>query len=222
MPSALAELGQRFVLGFQGLSVPSWLRGLAERYGLGGVILFDRNWRRDAPAVRNVASKEQVRALCAEVHALPGEPLVFIDQEGGAVRRLKPARGFAALPSAADWARLSPEERWATLMPAYRELHGLGIDVNLAPVVDRALNAKNAELVANGRCFAADVTTIDACVETVDAVARRVGLGLCLKHYPGLGSTETETHFALADLSAALDAQQLELFYRWGRRIHGG
>ena len=56
-----------------------------------------------------------MRALCAEIAALPSSPLVFIDQEGGLVRRLKEARGFSPLPSAKDFNRLAAAEKRSIL-----------------------------------------------------------------------------------------------------------
>jgi hypothetical protein len=81
--------GEQFLLGFRGLALPDWLRAFEAEHGLGGVILFDRDVQ--LGGLRNVESPAQLRALCVEVHALPSRPLVFVDQEGGRVLRLKPA-----------------------------------------------------------------------------------------------------------------------------------
>ena len=92
-------IGELFILGFFGKTVPSWLKEFAGRYGLGGVILFDYSCQ-TREYDNNIDSPEQLRALCAEIAALPSAPMVFIDQEGGLVRRLKEGRGLAPLPSA--------------------------------------------------------------------------------------------------------------------------
>ena len=96
------SIGELFILGFFGEAVPDWLRDFAARFGLGGVILFDYSVRARQHD-KNIESPEQVRALCAEIARLPSAPLVFIDQEGGLVRRLKDTRGFAPLPSAKEF-----------------------------------------------------------------------------------------------------------------------
>jgi beta-N-acetylhexosaminidase len=104
--TAPLRAGERFVLGFKGQRVPEWLADFARRFGLGGVILFDY----DATAKRygnNVTSPEQVRELCAALAALPSSPLIFVDQEGGKVRRLKEELGFRPLPSAEAFNRLT-------------------------------------------------------------------------------------------------------------------
>ena len=91
--AVMDRVGEHFMLGFHGFAVPDWVREFEREFGLGGLILFDRDVARGGP--RNIEGPEQVRALCAEIHALDSRPLVFIDQEGGKVRRLKPAAGFA-------------------------------------------------------------------------------------------------------------------------------
>ena len=62
--------GEVFMLGFRGLELPAWLVDFEARHGLGGVLLFDRDLENPG-ALRNVESPEQLRALCAAVHALP-------------------------------------------------------------------------------------------------------------------------------------------------------
>lgn len=66
---------------------------------IGGVILFERNF----------VDADQLRALCAEIHALR-EPrlLIAVDQEGGRVQRLRP--GFTPLPPAATYGRAYAED----------------------------------------------------------------------------------------------------------------
>jgi beta-N-acetylhexosaminidase len=213
-------VGELFVLGFRGYRVPPWLRDFATRHGLGGVLLFDYDvgTRR---AERNVESPAQLRALCAEVAALPSRPLVLVDQEGGRVRRLKEARGFAPLPSARAFNRLPPAERRALARRAYAELRALGVDINLAPVVDLDLNPDNPDIGAVERAYSADAAAVRANALLLAEVARDCGLGLCLKHYPGLGGATTNSHDALTDLSACLDETQLALFHELAPALPG-
>ena len=100
-------IGELFILGFFGKTIPAWLQEFAARYGLGGVILFDYSCQTQKYD-NNIESPEQVRRLCEEISSLPSRPMVFIDQEGGLVRRLKEGRGFKPLPSAKEFNHLSP------------------------------------------------------------------------------------------------------------------
>src|SRR6185436_13290906 len=135
-------IGELFILGFFGKTVPVWLKQFAARYGLGGVILFDYSCRTQQYD-NNVESPEQVHHLCREIAALPSAPMVFIDQEGGLVRRLKEARGFAPLPSARDFNRLALAEKRDILTASFNELRRLGIRFNFAPVIDIDSNPDN-------------------------------------------------------------------------------
>src|ERR1700710_1943392 len=97
-----------FIPGFCGKVIPAWLRQFAARYGLGGIILFDYSCQ-TRQYDNNIESPEQLRRLCREIASLPSSPMVFIDQEGGLVRRLKESRGFKPLPSQKEFNLVSPE-----------------------------------------------------------------------------------------------------------------
>jgi beta-N-acetylhexosaminidase len=206
-----SAIGALFVLGFQGTSVPDWLRDFAAAYGLGGAILFDYDVA-TGRYERNVRDPAQLRELCAELAALPSGPLVFVDQEGGKVRRLKDVYGFAPLPSALEFNALPLAQRRAVVRRAFAELRALGISYDLAPVVDLNLNPANPDIGAVQRAYSADPDEVRANVAVLDAAAREVGLGLCLKHYPGLGGASASSHETLCDLSGCLDEAQLALF----------
>jgi beta-N-acetylhexosaminidase len=87
------------MLGFFGSTLPKWIKDFESKYGLGGVILFDY-YVQTKKYENNIFSLEQLKELCSEIKALPSSPLIFIDQEGGKVRRLKSKLGFEELPSA--------------------------------------------------------------------------------------------------------------------------
>src|ERR1700754_4176376 len=118
------RIGELFMLGFFGKTVPAWLKEFAGRYGLGGVILFDYSCRTQQYD-NNIESPEQVQQLCAEISALPSAPMVFIDQEGGLVRRLKESRGFAPLPSAREFNHLAANEKRRILAASLGEMRAL-------------------------------------------------------------------------------------------------
>ena len=214
------RVGELFLLGFRGLAPPAWLARFAAKHGLGGAILFDQDVATRQPG-RNVESPAQVASLCAALHALPGRPLVFVDQEGGRVRRLKAERGFAELPSAADFARLPRAERLALARRACAEMKRLGIDFDLAPVVDVDSRPDNPNLGALGRCFSADPEAVAENVRVWAEAAADASLGLCLKHWPGLGGARVDSHLALTDITGTFSDAQLALFDLCGE-IPGG
>jgi len=208
------------MLGFRGLTLPAWLRELAAEHGLGGVILFDRDVQ--LGGTRNIESPVQLCALCAEVHALPGRPLVFVDQEGGKVRRLKAVAGFAELPSARAFAALPDAEARRIAAESCAEMKALGIDFDLAPVVDLDTNPDNPNIGKIERAFSADPAVVRRCARIFGDAARAAGLGLCVKHFPGLGGARTDSHLALTDLSGLVSPDQEQLFYELAAELPGG
>ena len=208
------------MLGFRGPSLPGWIREFEARFGLGGVILFDY----DVPTRtrgRNVESPEQVAALCAEVHALPSRPLVFVDQEGGQVRRLKEALGFAPLPSARQFAQLGLAERRRLAEASFSEQRALGIDFDLAPVIDADTNPDNPNIGKIERAFSDDLDVIENNARLLGDAARSCGLQLCVKHYPGLGGAIVDSHADLTELDGRFDAAQEALFAELAMALPG-
>ena len=186
------------------------------RAGVGGVILFDVDvpaLRRlenagEAPetavrrAVRNVVDPDQLRRLVARVRDVLGpEVFVAIDQEGGRVARLTSRRGFADDPSARQFAAMNATDRAASARRQAEQLAGLGIDLNFAPCVDLALEPANPVIDGLDRAFAADPATVTACAGTIVAAHRAAGVAACLKHFPGHGSSRSDTHLGTADVT---------------------
>ena len=205
-------VGELFILGFFGKVVPDWLKAFAARYGLGGVILFDYSCR-TLQYDNNIDSPEQVQRLCAEIAALPSAPMVFIDQEGGLVRRLKESRGFAPLPSAKELNHLAPAQKRAILAASFAEMRRLGIHYDFAPVIDVDDNPDNPNIGRIKRSYSADIAEVEANALLVGEVARAQRLGLCLKHFPGIGGAVVDSHQEFMDISEALRDEQEELFY---------
>jgi beta-N-acetylhexosaminidase len=214
------QVGELFILGFFGKTVPPWLRAFAARFGLGGVILFDYSVRTQQYD-NNIDSPAQVRALCAEIASLPSSPMVFIDQEGGLVRRLKETRGFAPLPSAKDFNRLAAAEKRSILTASFNELRALGIRFNFAPVIDIDFNPDNPSIGKIKRSFSADIDEVETNALLMSEVARAARIGLCLKHYPGIGGAKVDSHQDFMDISDALSAEQEELFHALAPKMFG-
>jgi beta-N-acetylhexosaminidase len=214
------SVGELFILGFFGKAVPPWLKAFAERFGLGGVILFDyscQTRRYD----NNIDTPEQVRGLCEEISSLLSRPMLFIDQEGGLVRRLKETRGFCPLPSARDFNRLGLEEKREILSASFAELRRLGVHYNFAPVIDVDYNPDNPNIGRIKRSYSADIGEVEANALLVNDAARQACIGLCLKHFPGIGGARVDSHQEFMDISDALRPEQEELFYMLAPKLFG-
>jgi beta-N-acetylhexosaminidase len=214
------SIGELFILGFHGKAIPGWMREFAACFGLGGVILFDYSVR-TRQYDNNIESPEQVRALCAEIARLPSSPLVFVDQEGGLVRRLKDSRGFAPLPSAKDFNSLPQDEKRKLLAASLHEMRALGIGYNFAPVLDVDYNPDNPNIGRIKRSFSADIGEVEANALLMSEVAREAGVGLCLKHYPGIGGAKVDSHQDFMDISDTLRPEQEALFHSLAPKMFG-
>jgi len=161
---------------------------------LGGVILFRRS----------IESVEQVHALAAEVSACAaGDVWIGVDQEGGRVARL-PAP-VMKLPAARNLGRASAEVLRETGVCLGRQLAGLGINLNFAPVFDVDSNPQNP--VIGDRSFSSDPSQVAefACAFALGLQA--AGVAACAKHFPGHGDTHQDSHQRLP----VVDRSVLEL-----------
>ena len=214
------SVGELFILGFHGKAIPAWLTQFAARYGLGGVILFDYSCQ-TRQYDNNIESAEQLRHLCQAISSLPSSPMVFIDQEGGLVRRLKESRGFRPLPSQKDFNLLSAQAKREVLAASFHEMRHLGIRYNFAPVIDVDYNPDNPNIGKIERSYSADIAEVEANALLASELAQDARLGLCLKHYPGIGGADVDSHQEFMDISDALDPEQEALFYALAPRMFG-
>jgi beta-N-acetylhexosaminidase len=215
-PSLEEQIAGLLIVGFRGadLTEAPWLGRALATGGLGGVILFDRD--QITGEARNVVSPSQVRRLTDDLRAAAGARpiLVGVDQEGGVVTRLSPAHGFPAVASEATIGAgpSSAARRWASSLAG--TLVESGFDLNFAPVVDPDVNPRSPAIGALDRSFSADPDTV-VVMATIEIEAHRAaGVRTTLKHFPGIGSSATNTDFGVADVTATWSRTELEPFRR--------
>lgn len=215
-PSLEVMAGQMLMAGFRGLSLedsPELERDLTQ-YHLGGVILFDRDVALGSNT-RNIASPGQVRALTARIKASGIHPaLVAVDQEGGRVQRLKAERGFRETPAPEQLA-LNPDDLLATMaagLAVGTQLEELGIDLDFAPVLDVDVNPENPAIGALGRSFSPDPQVVAEHGKAFIDMLHEGGALACVKHFPGHGSSATDSHLGLPDVSATWTEAELAPF----------
>ena len=210
-----AKIARLLVVGFRGLDLESAssVGAAISDQGLGGVILFDRDQATGGP--RNIASPEQLTALVSGLKglAIGRNLLVAVDQEGGKVVRLKPAYGFPAATSEAAIGATDSEAAataWAESIAG--TLASVGINFNLAPVVDLNVNPTNPAIGALDRSFSADPEVVVRMARAEIDAHRAAGVRTTMKHFPGLGSASTNTDFGVADVTKTWSRTELEPF----------
>ena len=187
-----------FVCGCAGTALDAGERAFLAETQPWGLILFRRN----------VASPDQLRALTAsfrEIVGRAGAP-VLVDQEGGRVQRLT-APHWPRYPAAARYAELDPADigegaRMARLGAELmaRDLAEAGITVDCAPVLDVPIEGGTPAIGDRG--FARDHRTVAALARSFAEGLMAGGVLPVMKHVPGHGRAEVDSHHDLPVVTA--------------------
>jgi beta-N-acetylhexosaminidase len=192
-PSAASRLslpqlaGQRIVAGFAGGKVPATMVRMIRTGGLAGVILF----------AENLPSRSAGRSLIRQLQAVPRPPglrdplLVMVDQEGGLVKRIDGAPIASARQMGARGAAFSRRQGRATAA----NLDGVGINVDLAPVLDVA--RPGGTIAATDRGFGSSAGRVARTAVPFAAGLQDGRVAATAKHFPGLGAAGENTDFAV-------------------------
>jgi beta-N-acetylhexosaminidase len=208
-------IGQMLMAGFRGTEVGPGhpvLRDIRE-YHLGAVILFDRDILLGQGG-RNITGPQQVRELVDSLQKRARIPLlVAVDQEGGAVARLSPGSGFPRFPSAQKLGALGDVRRTRNAgARAGRLMAELGIRLNLAPVVDVNVYPESPAIGELGRSFSADPAAVVRHAAAYIRGLHRQGVLSCIKHFPGHGSSRSDSHLGMPDITDAWSRRELAPF----------
>jgi beta-N-acetylhexosaminidase len=151
---------------------------------------------------RSCRSREQVRALTGEIReALGRDALIFIDQEGGRVARLKPPE-WPVFPALATYGALYASDREAAYEACVlhhrliaHELRAIGVTADCAPCLD--LRVEGADAVIGDRSFSSDPAIVGALGRAAMEGLHAGGVASVIKHVPGHGRAEGDSHFVL-------------------------
>ncbi len=200
------KIGQLFMVGFLGTSVTPELASFIKDYKPGGVILFSRN----------LESVEQIVELTNDLQRCsPKSPLLIsIDQEGGRVSRLP--KGFTIFPPCELLGRCNSSElAYAAAATIAKELKAVGINMNMAPVLDVNSNPDNP--VIGDRAFGSTPEVVGEMGLVTAAGLQDNKVVACGKHFPGHGDTNADSHKELPVVEASrerLEAVEFPPFRR--------
>jgi beta-N-acetylhexosaminidase len=189
--------GQRLMVGFDGIEFNPELKFLIDTLKVGGIVFFSGN----------LVNPEQIRALCASIQAHAracGQPPLFIaiDQEGGKVTRLKePLTQFPGNPK-----MKGPEDARVFAQTTSNELRMLGINMNLAPVLD--VVPEGIAGVMADRVFGPDPMWVSQLGTVVIEHLQANKIMAVAKHFPGIGRTILDSHLEMPDLETDDDAME--------------
>lgn len=209
------KIGQLLMVGFRGISVSDESPIVQDiRAGrVGGVILFDYDVLQKQSG-RNIQSPRQVKSLCDALLAHSKIPLLIaIDEEGGKVSRLKPKYGFRQTVSAAYLGRLnSLDSTKAYATDTAELLSEVRINLNFAPVCDVNVNPQNPVIAKLERSFSHNPDSVALHAAAVVEAHRAKHVLTALKHFPGHGSSQSDSHLGFVDVSNSWRTSELVPF----------
>ncbi|MEM9896917.1 MAG: glycoside hydrolase family 3 N-terminal domain-containing protein, partial [Bacteroidota bacterium] len=181
---------------------------------VGGVVLYEKNILFESP-------KPELALLVETLQKNASIPLfVSIDEEGGRVSRMKTRYGFPKNVSAqylGDMNDLDSTKYYAAQTASL--LNSFGINMNYAPVVDVNLNPKNPVIGKLQRSYSSDYNEVIAQAYEVIKEHDKNRVVPVLKHFPGHGSSRSDTHLGLTDVT---ENWQLEEMYPYRALIDSG
>ncbi len=200
------RVAQMFLVTLHGAQITEVGRDFLQRWQPGGVVLFTSN----TGPPRSVANL--TNAYQQAITAAGGPPLLIaIDQEGGIVQRL--TDGFTVFPGPMIAAAAGPEtaRRYGYTIAA--ELAAVGVNMNLAPVADLETNLDNP--IIRLRAFGSNPQIVGEAIAGAVQGIQDAGVLATLKHFPGHGDTNQDSHVTLPVLNLSrerLDAVELVPF----------
>ena len=170
-------------------TVNTTMRGVNEKYPVGGIILY----------AHNINDEAQLAAFIQQIRTLNGSPLLCIDEEGGRVARIGNNENFhvekfesmGAIGATGD---SKNAYHCGNTIGTY--LNKYGFDIDFAPVADVNTNPDN--IVIGARAFSDNPDVAASMVTNYLQGLKDAGVTGCIKHFPGHGDTTADTHFGYA------------------------
>ena len=189
------QLGQLIMTGIEGPVLKERERDFIKNCGIGGILLFSRNFHHPKGLAELVTSIQELRREY---------PLfIAVDQEGGRVIRFK--EYFSQFPSMRAIARLNSLELcFRSFEIMAKELKVCGININLSPVCD--LVEENLDTVIGDRSFGETPLSVSQFVASAVKGMKSRGILGCAKHFPGHGSVLEDSHKELPIVKKGLDS----------------
>ncbi|WP_340201827.1 glycoside hydrolase family 3 N-terminal domain-containing protein [Ascidiimonas sp. W6] len=200
------KIGQMLMLGIGNITETDTsdviLKSVSKGH-LGGILLYEKN-------ISKNNSSTTLKNLIATYKNNSEIPLlVSIDEEGGIVNRLKPKYGFPKTVTAkylGDLNSIDSTKHYSDLIA--HNLYLLGINVNYAPVIDLH-NSENPAIGKNKRSFSMEPEIVIKHAREVVKSHRYFGVKTVLKHFPGQGNANKDSHYNVTDVSNTWKEEEL-------------
>ena len=166
-----------------------------EKYPVGGLIYFKQN----------IQSKEQITEMLANTVSMSKYPVFLaVDEEGAGVARVADALGLKKADSAAEIGESGDANNaYNTYKEIGTYLTEYGFNLNFAPVADVLTDPDNDAI--GERSFGSDPAVVSSMVASSVTALEEVGVTACMKHFPGQGDADGDTHEGLASTDRTLE-----------------
>ncbi len=209
------KVGQLFLISVVGREEPRPSSAeVLRQVPVGGIILFAYNLRGQPPQVAalNASLQNIARTSGAKVPYL-----ISVDQEGGRVQRLK--KGFTRLPAPRVLGKLPDKKLDGLAQAVARQLLAVGVNMNLAPVVEASSGDTD---VIGDRGFASSAAEAAPKATAFIAGTQRAGVLATAKHFPGNAGSDVDPHKAMPQLTLDVAAIETRLLPPFRAAIDAG
>jgi beta-N-acetylhexosaminidase len=195
--------GQRVIFSYPGPTPPAALFDLIRAGEVGGVIFFGEN----------ITSLAQISGVVADLKAANADSpvaaplLLMTDQEGGLIRRIKPGQPTLSekqIGASADPTGAAHDAG----VGAAQTLQGVGMNVNLAPVLDVFRQPGNFDDQFQ-RSYSSDPEVCAACGAAFISAQQGMGIAATAKHFPGLGAATRSQNTDLTTVTLTQSADEI-------------
>ena len=190
------KVGQLFVVGFEGKEITSDLEEFIKKYKPGGILLLSKN----------IEDREQLKSLVSGLQEISlretGFPLfIAVDQEGGVISRI----GFLEEKTPQSEIK-TPETAYQVGLRRGGEMGELGVNLNLAPVLDAA---SSADFLFN-RSFQKPASEIGELAKSLILGQKATGVLTAVKHFPGYSGIAFNPEGELAEITEVPEISQFK------------
>jgi beta-N-acetylhexosaminidase len=215
------KIGQMIIIGFNGKNFDkdSPIAQSITNDNIGGVILFDYN-QQSQTFDKNIESPEQVKLLNSKLqqfnslankqyHRVDLPLLISVDYESGNVNRLHSRYGYPEIPSAKKIGTMGFEKAdyFAELMT--RTLQSSEFNLNFFPDVDLNVNPQNPIIGKKERSFSIVPELVTKYAQIYSDHFLDKGIQCSYKHFPGHGSSYSDSHLGFVDVTDTWGEQEL-------------
>ena len=206
------KISQMIIVGFNGeeLVENSQIYNDITKLHIGGVILFNKN-AQNPNIKKNIKDFDQLKQLTMDLQSISKIPLfIAIDQEGGKVSRLNDNFDVSRLSQQQLGNNNDLELTKKEAEKTANTLKQLGININFAPCVDLSINKNSTIIAQKGRAFSDNPEIVINNAEKFIEAHSSLNILPVLKHFPGHGSAEGDTHNGYVDITNTYQEIEME------------